>query len=406
MTRGDGNAGDPLLVRRYLREPDNVDGPPPSDATWPAVPAPAPAPAPPPLSRAQRDRTAAALNWPTLKWFTQKPPVRRNRAAPPEWPPAAPPPVPPQPRAFPEAPNAGPNAGWAAADYPTEVLSYVPMPLPVPGPPAQGTAPVAPARPRPSRKRRTLVLACSAVAAVLAIGGAGFMDFVSGDGDQTSPIGLPAGPAPSSSDGLTAPANGSAPAGSPASRGASSSPGARSTATGADGLSSGAGDTDAAVPPAGLPVAPPAPGSPSTAVPPGEPALVAPTGDPAARTPPPAGAAVSTGAITGPGGLCLAGDGSRVRTATCDGGAAQNWTVGGDGTLRVSGRCADAGADSVSIVTCGGAATSQWRSGSNRSVVNAGTGECLTDPVGGTRAGTTVTVTRCSGGTNQQWSLP
>jgi hypothetical protein len=258
----------------------------------------------------------------------------------------------------------------------------------------------APAKPS-NRRRRKLVLAGAAFSALVGIGGIGFAEFVADDGSQGSTIGLPVVPAPPSAEGLPPSTAGSAPAGSPVSPGASSSPGARSAADAA-GLSAVTGGTTGVVPP---PAAPAAPGSSSAPVPPGDPAFLAPTRNPAEIEPTSAGAA-STGAVTGPGGLCLAVPGTRVRTATCDGGADQRWTVGTDGTLQVSGRCADAGADSVTTVTCGDDATSRWREGSNRSLVNIGTGECLTDPAGGTRAGTAVTVTTCSGGTNQQWSLP
>jgi hypothetical protein len=390
MTYGDGHERDPLQVRRHLRRPDNVDSAPASGETWPAMPAPPAAPVPP-LSRAQRDQTAAALNWPTLKWFTQRQSAGRRPVPPP-----ARAPVP----AFEQRPNAEPKTAWVS-DYATEVFPCPPVP-----PPARGAAAVAaagapvtaPARPG-NRRRRTVVVAGAAVAALIGIGGVGFMDFVAGDGGQGSPVGLPLIPAPSSRGALPSSPAGSAPA--PASPTLSLPPGARPATTDAAGVAPATGGTTTVVPPEGSPIASTAPASPP---PPGEARAFAP---PSPFGPSPTGAdAASTGAVTGPGGLCLAAPGARAQTATCDGGADQRWTVGTDGTLRVSGNCADGGGDSVAIVACGAAATSRWRAGSNRSVVNAGTGECLTDPIGGARAGTAVTITACTGGSDQRWSLP
>jgi hypothetical protein len=284
------------------------------------------------------------------------------------------------------------------------VFSYPPVLAPAPR--ARGSASVtvagteAPPPAKPSnRKRRKLVLAGAAFAALVGIGGIGFAEFAADDGSRGSPIGLPLIPATPSAEGLPPSSAGSAPGGSPVSHGGSPSPGAHSP-TDDTGLSPVAGDTTGVVPPPAAPSS----GSPFAAVPPGDPAPASPTRNPAALAPTSADA--SAGAVTGPGGLCLAAAGARVQTATCDGGADQRWTVGTDGTLQVSGRCADAGADSVTTVACGDDASSRWRTGSNRSVVNVGTGECLTDPVGGARAGTAVTVTTCNAGTNQQWTLP
>jgi hypothetical protein len=345
----------------------------------------------------QRDRTAAALNWPTLKWFTQKPAPSANERMP-DWPPASPAGESPRPVTAPPAwTNAGPEYGWAAQDQPTEQFPAVP-----PANAPTGAAKTPPNAPKNTHnRRRTLVLTGAAVAVVVAIGGAGF-EFAAEDRDQGTPVGLPTGQDSNQSAGQPS-------AGTPASptpslsHGASSSPAtesAKNRRTPADG--------DPALPPVVPGLTPTASVSAFNPVPPGDPAALAPSPrGPAAVQPTPPGAddPGSTGAVTGPGGLCLSLSGSRVQTATCDGGAGQQWTVGADGTLRVSGRCADAGSSSVSVVTCGGASTSQWRT-SGRTVVNVGTGGCLTDPVAGARAGTTVTVTTCTGGNTQQWALP
>jgi len=114
--------------------------------------------------------------------------------------------------------------------------------------------------------------------------------------------------------------------------------------------------------------------------------------------------------VTAASGRCLAlggllgMDGSPVQVTGCVDLPAQQFTLAGDGTLRVSGRCAQVTGDgTVHIAGCGGAASQQWRSGPSHSLVNPSTGRCLTDP--GT-AGATTKVTTCSGAGDQSWALP
>lgn len=72
--------------------------------------------------------------------------------------------------------------------------------------------------------------------------------------------------------------------------------------------------------------------------------LVGPGGVPAS------GAAAATGQITGTGGKCVdvAGaatvNGTAVQLYDCNGTTAQQWTVGGDGTVRALGKCLDVAA--------------------------------------------------------------
>ena len=61
----------------------------------------------------------------------------------------------------------------------------------------------------------------------------------------------------------------------------------------------------------------------------------------------------------------------------------------GDGTVRLS--------------DCDDQPSALWRAGPDGSLVNPGTGRCLTDP--GT-LGTTVTVTDCTGADTQRWKVP
>jgi ricin-type beta-trefoil lectin protein/glycosyl hydrolase family 59 (putative galactocerebrosidase) len=62
-------------------------------------------------------------------------------------------------------------------------------------------------------------------------------------------------------------------------------------------------------------------------------------------------------------------DGTNVQMWTCNGGAAQNWTMAGNGTVGINGKCLDITGGS----TANGALIEEWT---------------------------------CNGGANQQWSVP
>ncbi|MFI5891049.1 ricin-type beta-trefoil lectin domain protein [Actinoplanes sp. NPDC051513] len=134
----------------------------------------------------------------------------------------------------------------------------------------------------------------------------------------------------------------------------------------------------------------------------------APSAGAATLAPPPA--SDRTGAVKAASGRCLALggllglDGSPVQVTGCANLAVQRFTLASDGTLRVSGRCAQATGDgTVHIQQCGDAAAAQWRAGSANSLVNPSTGQCLTDPG---QAGATTRVTSCTGASDQSWTLP
>ena len=125
----------------------------------------------------------------------------------------------------------------------------------------------------------------------------------------------------------------------------------------------------------------------------------------ATLAPPPAADRVGT--IIGPGGACLdvsAGvvlPGGTVATRRCNGTLSQRWTVAADGTLRVGGSCAEGGGSGqVTVGTCGTAASAQWRSGAGGTLVNVGTGTCLTGS-----ADNQVRLAAC-GADGQRWTLP
>ncbi|MFI7599996.1 ricin-type beta-trefoil lectin domain protein [Actinoplanes sp. NPDC049681] len=117
-----------------------------------------------------------------------------------------------------------------------------------------------------------------------------------------------------------------------------------------------------------------------------------------------------TGAITSAGGRCLTLggllgiDGSPIEVAGCGGVSPQSFTLATDGTLRVSGRCAQVARDGdIRTIGCDDRESSQWRAGPHGSLVNPATGHCLTDP--GT-PGATVRAEPCTGAAEQRWTLP
>ncbi|HKT05064.1 MAG TPA: family 16 glycosylhydrolase [Rugosimonospora sp.] len=124
----------------------------------------------------------------------------------------------------------------------------------------------------------------------------------------------------------------------------------------------------------------------------------------------------STGAITGYGGKCVdvAGanpaNGTQVQLYTCNGTNAQQWTVGGDGTVGALGKCLDvSGANSangtrVQLYDCNGTNAQQWTVGADGSL--RALGKCL-DATGVSSAdGTPLQIWDCTGGANQRWTLP
>jgi hypothetical protein len=139
----------------------------------------------------------------------------------------------------------------------------------------------------------------------------------------------------------------------------------------------------------------------------------APSSPPPVSTVPAVPAVDRTGIITERAGVCLdlnggvPVDSNHIQVFECNGTVAQVWTMAADGTLRVNGKCAYAGHDdAVRITTCGGQDTARWRVGPDRTLVNAATGQCLTDPASGRRNGSGVRTDDCDGGRNQQWELP
>jgi beta-glucanase (GH16 family) len=133
-------------------------------------------------------------------------------------------------------------------------------------------------------------------------------------------------------------------------------------------------------------------------------------------TPPPSSGG---GAITGYGGLCLDDRSSStanfnpVQIYTCNGTAAQQWTVVQAGsTLHVLGKCLDvngggtANGTTVDLYDCNNTAAQVFIPQSNGSLYNPQSNKCLDDPASSTTPGTQVQIWDCNGGANQVWHLP
>ncbi|GGM09271.1 ricin-type beta-trefoil lectin domain protein [Dactylosporangium sucinum] len=126
--------------------------------------------------------------------------------------------------------------------------------------------------------------------------------------------------------------------------------------------------------------------------------------------------AATVGAITGYGGKCVdvaaasSANGTQVQLYTCNGTAAQQWTVGDDGTIRALGKCLDVAAASsangtkVQIYDCNGTAAQSWSRNSDGTL--RALGKCL-DATGPSSAdGTPLQIWDCFASANQQWTLP
>ncbi|MFE5563461.1 family 16 glycosylhydrolase [Amycolatopsis japonica] len=125
-----------------------------------------------------------------------------------------------------------------------------------------------------------------------------------------------------------------------------------------------------------------------------------------------------TGRITGIGGKCVdvaganTANGTPIQLTDCNGNAAQNWTVGGDGTLRALGKCMDvsgggtADGTAVQLWDCNGTGAQKWAISGARDIVNPQANKCL-DATGNSSAnGTRLQIWTCGGGANQKWVTP
>ncbi|WP_328467615.1 ricin-type beta-trefoil lectin domain protein [Actinoplanes sp. NBC_00393] len=123
---------------------------------------------------------------------------------------------------------------------------------------------------------------------------------------------------------------------------------------------------------------------------------------------------VRFGKLTVTGGKCAdvsnsaTANGTKIQAWSCNGTAAQDVTVPGDGSLRVFGKCVDgagpatgdAGDRLVYLWGCNGTAAQMWQLRADGTVYQPGTDRCLD-------AGTAqLYINACDGSANQKWTLP
>ncbi|WP_043670321.1 glycoside hydrolase family 16 protein [Streptomyces xylophagus] len=122
-------------------------------------------------------------------------------------------------------------------------------------------------------------------------------------------------------------------------------------------------------------------------------------------------------AIKGLAGKCVdvngasSANGTAIQLYDCNGSAAQQWTVGSDGTIRALGKCLDVNAGGtadgtkVQLYDCNGSAAQQWAVSSANDIVNPQANKCL-DVTGNNSAnGTPLQIWTCSGAANQKWTV-
>ncbi|MFJ9721997.1 lectin [Streptomyces sp. NPDC101209] len=129
-------------------------------------------------------------------------------------------------------------------------------------------------------------------------------------------------------------------------------------------------------------------------------------------------AQAATGTITGLAGKCLdvaganSADGTAVQLYDCNGTAAQQWTVGGDGTVRALGKCLDVSGNStadgakVQLWTCTGGANQKWTVTAAHDIVNPQANKCLDVTDNSSANGARAQIWSCTGAANQKWNAP
>lgn len=129
-------------------------------------------------------------------------------------------------------------------------------------------------------------------------------------------------------------------------------------------------------------------------------------------------ASAATGTITGLAGKCLdvagasSANGAAVQLYDCNGTAAQQWTVGSDGTIRALGKCLDVTGNSTAngaklqLWDCTGGSNQKWSVSAAGDIVNQQADKCA-DATGNTSTnGTPIQIWSCTGAANQKWTAP
>ncbi|GAA4933548.1 lectin [Streptomyces coeruleoprunus] len=130
------------------------------------------------------------------------------------------------------------------------------------------------------------------------------------------------------------------------------------------------------------------------------------------------GGAASSGTLTGPAGKCLdvagadTADGTAVQLYSCNGTAAQRWTLAADSSVRALGKCLDVAGGStadgapVQLYTCNGTGAQRWSyDASTHDLVNTAAGKCLDVRDQSSADGARAQIWSCTGGANQKWTF-
>ncbi|MFH9613641.1 PQQ-dependent sugar dehydrogenase [Streptomyces pratensis] len=131
-----------------------------------------------------------------------------------------------------------------------------------------------------------------------------------------------------------------------------------------------------------------------------------------------AGTPARSGRITGIGGKCVdvangaSADGTQIQLWTCNGSAAQTWTVGTDDTLRALGKCLDisgggtADGTKIQLYGCNNTAAQKWAPQADGTLRNPQSGKCLDASGVSSADGTKLHLWTCLATVNQKWILP
>jgi glucosylceramidase len=101
-----------------------------------------------------------------------------------------------------------------------------------------------------------------------------------------------------------------------------------------------------------------------------------------------------------------------VQLYTCNGTAAQVWTLAADGSVRALGKCMDVTAAStadgakVQLYDCNGTGAQQWHATAGHDLVNTPADKCLDVTDFNSADGTRLQIWTCTGGANQKWTVP
>ncbi|MEU8236560.1 ricin-type beta-trefoil lectin domain protein [Actinoplanes sp. NPDC048967] len=103
-------------------------------------------------------------------------------------------------------------------------------------------------------------------------------------------------------------------------------------------------------------------------------------------------------------------DGARLQIYDCNGSAAQQWTISGDGTVRALGKCMDAAAagtanaTAIQLYTCNGTNAQRFTLGAGGDLVNPAANRCVDVVNNGTANGSQLQLWDCAGTANQRWT--